>query len=159
MSEQTPEATPADETTTPEPTFTQADLDRIVRERVKREREKFADYDELKVRAETAKTAEERLADLERKLAEADAREQRARMVQAVATAHGITDPEDIALFLTGQDEDTLTAQAKRLAARDGARRKAADIVPGASKTPTNTSGDPELREFARRVFERTPSA
>lgn len=158
--DQTPDAPTADGAPdTPEPTFTQADLDRIVRERVKREREKFADYDELKTRAETAKTAEDRLADLEKRLADADAREKRTRLVQTVATANGITDPEDIALFLTGQDEDTLTAQAKRLAARDGARRKAADIVPGASKTPTNNGGDSELREFARRVFERTPSA
>lgn len=34
------------------------------------------------------------------------------------AAAHGITDPEDIDLFLTGKDEETLEKQAKALAAR-----------------------------------------
>ena len=53
-----------------EESFTQADVDRIIRERVKREREKFADYDSLKAAAEGAKTAEQRIADLEQRLAE-----------------------------------------------------------------------------------------
>ena len=37
------------------------------------------------------------------------------------AAAHGITDAEDIELFLTGTDEETLTRQAKALAARTAA--------------------------------------
>ena len=37
------------------------------------------------------------------------------------AAAHGITDAEDIELFLTGTDEDTLERQAKALAARTNA--------------------------------------
>ena len=99
---------PEDQPTPPEApqeqTFTQADVDRIVRDRVKRERERFADYDALKAQAEGAKTAEQRIADLEKRLADADAREQRTRLVQTVAKAHGITDPDDVALFLTGSD-------------------------------------------------------
>lgn len=138
-----------------EPTFTQADLDRIVRDRVKREREKFADYDELRSKAEGAKTAEDRLADLEKRLAEADAREKRSQLVATIAGTHKITDPEDIRLFLTGQDEDTLTAQAKRLAARDEDRRRKGDIVPNAGKTPTNNEGDSDMREFTRKLFEK----
>ena len=154
MSEtQTPDATEATEGK--EQSFTQADVDRIVRERVKRERERFADYDAIKAQAEGAKTAEQRIADLEKRLADADAREQRSRLVQTVAKAHGITDPDDVALFLTGADEDTLTAQAKRLAERDAARRKAGDVVPDAGKTPTNTTGDTELREFTRQLFDK----
>lgn len=154
MSEtQTPDVTEATEGK--EQSFTQADVDRIVRERVKRERERFADYDALKAQAEGAKTAEQRIADLEKRLADADAREQRSRLVQSVAKAHGITDPDDIALFLTGADEDTLTAQAERLAERDAGRRKAGDIVPDAGKTPTNTTGDTELREFTRNLFNK----
>ena len=106
-----------------EPTFTQADVDAAVKKIAAKiradEREKFADYDALKAQAEGAKTAEQRIADLEKRLADADAREQRSRLVQTVAKAHGITDPDDVALFLTGSDEDTLTAQAKRLAERD----------------------------------------
>ena len=154
MSEtQTPDATEAERK---EQSFTQADVDRIVRERVKRERERFADYDALKAQAEGAKTAEQRIADLEKRLADADAREQRSRLVQTVAKAHGITDPDDVALFLTGADEDTLTAQAKRLAERDAARRKAGDIVPDAGKTPTNESGVSPWRETLTRLDAQT---
>lgn len=142
-----------------EQTFTQADVDAAVRKIAAKiradEREKFADYDDLKAKAEGAKSAEERLADLERKLAEADAREKRAALVQSVATKHGITDAEDVALFLTGQDEDTLTAQAKRLADRDAARRKAGDISPGEGKEPRRPNGDSDMREFANRLFGR----
>lgn len=138
-----------------EQTFTQADVDRIIRDRVKREREKFADYDSLKAAAEGAKTAEQRIADLEQRLADADAKEKRAQLVARIAGEHKITDPDDIRLFLTASDEDTLTAQAKRLAERDAARRKAGDVVPDAGKTPTNASGDPEIREFARQLFEK----
>ena len=48
---------PDDETTTtgdkPEGrTLTQADIDRIVEDRLKRERAKFSDYDELKAKAD-----------------------------------------------------------------------------------------------------------
>ena len=45
-------------------TFTQADVDRIVRERVKRERDKFADYDALREKAGQSTTLEERVAGL-----------------------------------------------------------------------------------------------
>ena len=156
MSEtQTPDAPTEDATESKEQSFTQADVDRIVRERVKRERERFADYDALKAQAEGAKTAEQRIADLEKRLADADAREQRSRLVQTVAKAHGITDPDDVALFLTGSDEDTLTAQAKRLAERDADRRKAGDIVPDAGKTPTTSTGDADVREFTRNLFSK----
>ena len=142
-----------------EPIFTQADVDAAVKKIAAKiradEREKFADYDALKAQAEGAKTAEQRIADLEKRLADADAREQRSRLVQTVAKAHGITDPDDVALFLTGADEDTLTAQAKRLAERDAARRKAGDIVPDAGKTPTTSTGDAEVREFTRNLFNK----
>ena len=48
----------------PDQTFTQADVDRIVRERIKRERERYADYDDLKVKAEGAKSVEQQLEEL-----------------------------------------------------------------------------------------------
>ena len=70
-----PEDTPTPETpepeaegtdTTPEPeapakTFTQEDLDRIVQQRLAREREKYADYDSLKAKAAEAESETERL--------------------------------------------------------------------------------------------------
>ena len=122
-----------------EQTFTQADVDRIVRERVKREREKFADYDDLKAKAEGAKTVEERMAQLERDLATEKATALKAQ----VAARFGVsTEPDeetglsDADLFLTGKDEETLTAQAKRLAKRVSDRESTNNIVPTEGATP-----------------------
>lgn len=129
-----------------EQTFTQADVDRIVRERVKRERDKFSDYDDLKAKAGEAATAEERIAALEREI-QATQREALKRRVQA---AHGIAD-EDADLFLTGTDEETLTAQAKRLAARESERKSNGNHVPREGNNPQPQ--EDEMREFARQLF------
>ena len=45
--------------------ITQADVDRIVKERIARVEAKYADYGDLKKAAEGAKTVEQKLADLE----------------------------------------------------------------------------------------------
>lgn len=129
-----------------ESTFTQADVDRIVRERVKREREKFADYDDLKAKAGEKATAEERLADIEKRYAEAEARALRAD----IASKHGIT-AEDRDLFLTGADEETLTAQAKRLAERESERKKRNNHVPNEGSNPR--PAEDERRQLANSLF------
>lgn len=129
-------------------TFTQADVDRIVRERVQRERAKYGDYDDLKAKAEGAKSVEQQLADLKAQ----NARMLRDTLAARIAARHGIA-PEDADLFLTGADEETLTAQAKRLSERDAAAKKAGGVVPGEGKTPNN-SGDP-MRDFARQLFKK----
>src|SRR5690625_4176101 len=71
--------------------FTQEDVDRIVADRLKRERDKitaqYADYDDLKAKAEGAKTAEDRIAELERKYQDAET----ARLRSDVAAKHGIS--------------------------------------------------------------------
>lgn len=144
----------ADPDPTPDPkdqTFTQADVDRIVAERLKREREttkaKYADYDDLKQKAEGAKSADDRIAELERSIEKAT-HEALKRRVQA---AHGISD-EDADLFLTGSDEDALNAQAKRLADRESERKSKGNHVPREGETPTAKSDD-SLREFTRSLF------
>lgn len=136
---ETPEPTGEGVEAKQEQTFTQADVDRIVRERVKRERERFADYDDLKAKAEGAKTVEERMAQLERDLATERATALRA----SVAARYGVsTEPDeetglsDADLFLTGKDEETLTAQAKRLAKRVSDRESTNNIVPTEGATP-----------------------
>ena len=53
----TPEPEPK---ATEDPKFTQADLDRIVQDRLRREREKYADYDELKAKAAEAESEQEK---------------------------------------------------------------------------------------------------
>lgn len=143
------EPQPGTEEAKAEQTFTQADVDRIVRERVQRERGKYADYDELKERAGVAKTAEERIAALEAEV-QATRREALKRRAQA---AHGISD-EDADLFLTGSDEESLTAQAKRLAARETERKTKSNVVPREGTNPQPT--DDPMRDFARGLIKRT---
>ena len=138
-------------------TFTQADLDaavdkiaaKIRAEERQKVTAKYADYDDLKAKAEGAKTAEERMAELEREIA-VTKHEALKRRVQA---AHQISD-EDADLFLTGTDEESLTAQAKRLADRESERRKNNNRVPNEGKTPPKAGAD-EMREFTRNLFAR----
>lgn len=134
-------------------TFDQAEVDRIVEARLAREREatraKYADYDDLKAKAAGAKTAEERIAELAKEV-ESTKREALRRRVQAT---HSISD-EDADLFLTGTDEETLTSQAKRLAARDADRKAAGNRAPFQGRTPTKGADDP-MRDFTRGLFGR----
>jgi hypothetical protein len=132
-----------------EATFTQADVDKAIRDRLARERTKYADYDELKAKAEGAKTLEEKLADLQKRTDEADARALRSD----IAAKHGIS-PEDRDLFLTGADEATLEAQAKRLSDRDAATKTQGNVArsEGTTKT-TGSDKDGEMRDFAHSFF------
>lgn len=131
-----------------EAAFTQADVDRIVKERIERERKRFADYDELKAKAGEKATAEERLAELEKRYEEAETRATRA----SIASEYGIS-AEDRDLFLTGSDEETLTAQAKRLADRESERKKRNNHVPNEGSNPSPPSDD--RRDFVRRLTGR----
>ncbi|WP_442575874.1 hypothetical protein ACSBPH_01605 [Microbacterium sp. F51-2R] len=136
---------------TQEKTFTQAELDQIVKDRVAREKAKYADYEDLKAKADGAKTVAEKLADLERKHAEAEARALRSD----IAAKHGIS-AEDRDLFLTGSDEATLTAQAERLAAREADRKsKTQNVAPKEGDVKNTGATDQETREFVRGLFSR----
>ena len=128
--------------------ITQADVDRIVKERIARVEAKYADYGDLKKAAEGAKTVEQKLADLEAKHAEAEARALRSD----IATKHGIS-AEDRDLFLTGSDEATLTAQAKRLAERIADQKKNGNRAPKEGATTTSGNTDSDARTFARNLF------
>lgn len=57
-------------------TFTQADVDRLIADRLTRERKKYADYGDLKKAAAAAKTVEQQLEELRGQLSERDQREQ-----------------------------------------------------------------------------------
>lgn len=112
-----------------EATFTQADVDRLVAkvraEEKRKASERFADYDELKSKAGEVKTAEERLAELEKRYRDAEVKALRSD----VATEWKIS-AEDRDLFLTGEDGETLAAQAKRLTERLSEKPKTAGRVP-----------------------------
>jgi len=103
--------TPAAPTTPPEGgMFTQADVDRIVGERIARERQKFADYDDLKAAAAQASEFQGQYEDLVGKVSttENDLWRERA------ARRHGLDD--ELMGFLVGEDADELDARAKTLA-------------------------------------------
>lgn len=107
---------------------TQEELDNIVKERIRREREKFADYDELKKRVselETENSAlkttveddkqtraglDAQITDLQGKVSNYETASLRTR----IALQNGL--PYDLADRLQGTDEASLTADAERLA-------------------------------------------
>lgn len=150
--EPTPTPTPEPTVDTPpEQSFSQADVDRIVAERLKREREatraKYADYDDLKVKAGTATTLEERVAEIER---QANDSKRRAEVAE-VANAKGLTPTQ--ARRLVGETREELEADADVLLADLGAQKQQGNHVPREGNPPTPTGGDDTEREFARQLF------
>lgn len=133
-----PEDTPnpaGDGAQPPVKTFTQEDLDRIVKERLERERSKYADYDALRDKAakfdridsankSEAEKVAQALADRDTRLAELEAKakesEERAigatRQIKVVAAASilGAYDPSDpnFAAAVAGIDPASSTADA-----------------------------------------------
>lgn len=102
---------------------------------------------------EASKTEADKTADAIRKLeAKVEASERDALRFK-VASKFGIGD-EDTDLFLTGSDEETLTKQAERLAARTDERKKQGNRVPKEGTTPRDPPED-EMREFARNLFRK----
>lgn len=136
-------------------TFTQEQVNQLVGQARQDERRKatskFADYDDLKAKAEGAKSVEQQLAELRTE----NQRIARDSLAARIAAQHGIP-PEDADLFLTGADEQTLQAQAQRLAARDTDRKKQGNVAPREGASP-NTQPD-EMRQFTRNLFGRSQS-
>ena len=131
-----------------ERTFTQADLDRIVQERIQRERAKFSDYDELKKRAGEKATLEDRVAAMEQRAVKAEL----SALRNEIASNYKI-DADDRDLFMTGADGDTLTAQAKRLAERSAANDRRG-TAPNEGRQKSNNNADE--RETVRQLFGKS---
>jgi hypothetical protein len=132
-------------------TFTQAEVNSIIKERLAQQRKnEFGDYNDLKAKAEGAKTLEDKVADLAAKYSAAEARALRSD----IAARHGIN-AEDRDLFLTGSDEATLEAQAKRLAERDADRKSKGNVAPKEGAVKNTGSDDSEARDFTARLFGR----
>ena len=149
----------APEQPAPGQSFSQADVDRIVRERLAQQaKNKFGDYDDLKTKAGESQTLERRVADMEARTQAAEAQALRA----TVAAEFGIStkkgpkgEPSDADLFLTGTDVDTLTAQAQRLAGREEDRKKQGNFAPKEGTTTSTGKDDEDLRGFARKLFNK----
>lgn len=117
-----------------EKTLTQAEVDRVVQERIAREREKFADYEDLKSRAEKlAEIEEAQKSETERE------REQREKLEQELAEARKALESERTNALraqvaaekqvplanLTGSTREELEASADALLAWRGSQEPA----------------------------------
>lgn len=115
-------AQPDNAGTPAEKTFTQAELDAIVRDRLKREREttatKYADYDQLKASATAAEGDKSKLDQVLQKLGDAEARAAKAEAENTrngVATAKKL--PPWMARRLSGKTKEELEADADEMLA------------------------------------------
>ncbi|MFT3971703.1 MAG: hypothetical protein QM695_15865 [Micropruina sp.] len=138
------------------PPATQADLDRIIGERVARERAKYGDYGDLKAKAakfdevEAASKSElqkaiERAEAAEKKATEFESRQQITAWAKQVSEKTGV--PADALRGSTLEELEAHAAQVKALIpeAPKGAR---APYVPGEGKAPSGNLGGPAA-EFA----------
>jgi hypothetical protein len=115
-----------------EKTFTQAELDRVVRDRLAREREKYADYDDLKSKAAEADKGKGQLDRIEAKLAESEkraAKAERANMLREVADELKISMKQLSRLKFEGDSVQAMVADARE--AMDDMGMKPGTAVPG----------------------------
>ena len=141
-----------------EPITSQEALDKALSKRLERERAKFADYDELKAKAgQLDALAEESRPELDKAKdaatkAEGERDSARAEALRLrIAVEHGIS-IEDADLFLTGSDEESLRAQAKRLSDRETDRKKQGPLAPREGQTISRPADNGEAA-FARSLF------
>lgn len=149
------------------PITSQQELNAALKDRLERERAKFKDYNDIKAKASKLDEIEQaNLSELEKAsgritTAESERDTAKAEALRLrIAVTHNIS-LEDADLFLTGTDEETLTAQAKRLSDRtaeqanaEAERKKKNPIVPKeGTATTTGTTTEEDDREFARNFF------
>lgn len=144
------------------PPATQQELNRIITERVNRERAKFGDYEDLKGKAA-------RLTELEQaNLTEAEKSAQRITAAEAevakvpAKVADALRDsiialgiiPEDKKVLLTASDPESLLAQVKAIQGLSEDRRKNGPYVSREGRTQSASAENP-MREIAQQIFKR----
>jgi hypothetical protein len=144
------------------PITSQDDLNRVIADRVQRERNKFADYNDLKAKAgkfdeiDQANKSEIEKANDRAAKAEAEAAKVpglvAAQLREHLVKLHGITG-EDAELFLTATDPELLLKQVDRLVDR-GSQRKKSNHVPREGSNPASSGGD-DMRSFTNELFGR----
>lgn len=153
----------SDEVSTPEvddnggksgftPPATQEELNRIIADRISREKAKFADYNDLKTKAaEFDKLADAQKSETQKALERAEAAERALASTQSeslrlsVIARHSI--PADYQEFVSGVDEAELEAKALKVLSlipeaqvSSGVREL---VIPGEGRTPTTAlNGD-----------------
>ncbi|ASU81412.1 hypothetical protein CDO52_00215 [Nocardiopsis gilva YIM 90087] len=124
------------------PTFTQDDVDRIVSERLARERAKYADYDDLKSAATEAANVQREYEELSGKTAQV---EQQLR-VERAARRYGLDD--DLLPFLSGQSDEEVEERAKTLATK---------LTAAPPPTPISPRPDPSQGQGADHALNGDP--
>ena len=109
--------------------FSQDDVNRIVQERLQREREKYADYDDLKTAAERAQELEAQTQELTAKVAEFESKEEHRKLVADVAETAGVP-----AGVLKGETKEELEAHAEAL--KSILQNTTGPVIPGQEKRP-----------------------
>jgi hypothetical protein len=141
---------------TPEANVDTIDWKAKAREWEKRAKENKSARDELEQIRESQKSDADRAADALRQ-AQVDAETAKAELLRyRIAASHGITDADDIALFLTGTDEDTLTRQASRLAARDADTSKPRTPRPNPDQGRATAGGQGSTAESFAEFFRKS---
>lgn len=134
------------------PITTQEELDSVLKDRLKRERDKvaakYSDYDDLKKAAEERDVALEKAAKLEKEAADRKAADELKEIVAKVSKKTGV--PEGL---LRGADEAEVTAHAEAIAA--AYKKKPAPVVEEAGRFSGDASGGDDMREFANKIFGR----
>ena len=129
------------------PITTQEEFDAAIKGRLSREKEKYGDYDQLKSRVEklekenvglksTIETTNQSKADADKQLEVLQnqiAGYETASLRTRVALQHGL--PYDLADRLQGTDEESLKADAERLA---GFMKKSQPVYPLGTKEPSS---------------------
>ena len=147
-------------------TFTQAELDTILADRLARERAKYPDYEALKAKAakfdaaeEAGKSelqkAQELAADLKAKLAARDREIAAAKARGKIAAETGV--PEHL---LTGETEETCKAQAEKLLAWRGGTpdmpNRSVDHLLGSKADKDGTGMDAAYAALRDGLFPKT---
>ena len=143
-------------------TFTQADVDAFIKDRLARERQKYSDYDELKSKAaeydkaqDASKTELQKMQEANAKLqAKLDGMEKEKKLLDTrskVAKEKGI--PADL---LTGEDEDTCKAQADAILkfAKGPKYPSVKETKHEANQNATNSTNE-DFRALAGQIFGR----
>lgn len=148
-----------------ERTFTQGELDAIIGERLKREREKYADYEDLKDKAskyeqsvENNKTELQKATEAIEKLKNQINGYTKAESVRRIREK--ISEETKVpASLLSGEDEETCKKQAEAILAfakpREYPGAKRNTNQQSTSQRDTNQQMDDSLREFAHQIFSK----
>lgn len=123
------------------------------REQEKRAKENAAAARRLAEIEESQKSEADRTADRIKQLETEAADARRDALRFKVASEFGIASAR-AELLLTGSDEETMRRQAEALKGETDERKKQGNRVPREGHT-TSSSGDDEVREFARGLFRR----